>query len=866
MRKSWWWIPILLTVLLACQTPAPTPGAVSTTAAPVTDTAAAPVLAPSSAPAETREAAGTEMAEPSPVPIPSVAPTAEQTPGAAPVGTGGAVRLQPLRVDWSKPFGAGELASGQAQSYLGVDYALPIDLSQLANPEVIAGLTEEQRSFLAQNGFVIIHSQEAQFKDIRDSVSKFHGQPYFLTLDAAYHAVHLTFDELLKALEREQLQPRMAAITRAVLDEVLSYQDITRGTTIESEVQLSAAYLSVALKLFEPDAEIDPWVDALASRQIAQIMEGAGREASVLIPGFEDDYGAYKPVGHYAGDPALEQYFRGMTWFGRVHFSLTPREPGTSPSRAPLIITLALRRAQMEAQAASEGWSTVHEVLTFLIGPTDDAGPIEYAALMDRVYGESAAPEVLADDALWQLFLSLGQELPAPQINSTFVDWVTTDMEEERGWRFLGQRFTLDGFVFQNLVFDKVSELGGPLRLFPTGLDVMAAMGSELAWDTLEALGETDYVNYPEQMAKMQEAISAQPDAEWLSRFYDGWLYSFFPVLASRESGFPAYMGTRAWAFKDLNAALGSWAELKHDTILYTKMPEAAGGGGPPSSGPAPGYVELNPEAFYRLAVMTQVLHNGLNQRGLLGSGGGGTLGLSSMGYELNRLSDRLAHLGDIAGKELRGEALDEDDLQSIQGCLGMIECWSAYERSGTEKELPPVPVVAAVAGGGEMDDRVLEVGVGYVDRIYVIVPVEGRMQVAQGGVFSYYEFLQDRSNRLTDQEWQEALAGDPGPPLPPWSAAWVLEGGDPADWLAFRVNDWYIVTEEGADLNQRESPSLGGAILRQLGAGEYLLIENGPVQADGHTWWQVVTNPWSDPISGWVVEDQAWFERAWGQ
>ena len=31
-------------------------------------------------------------------------------------------------------------------------------------------------------------------------------------------------------------------------------------------------------------------------------------------------------------------------------------------------------------------------------------------------------------------------------------------------------------------------------------------------------------------------------------------------------------MLNQAWAHKELNTFLGSWTELKHDTILYTKQ------------------------------------------------------------------------------------------------------------------------------------------------------------------------------------------------------------------------------------------------------------------------------------------------------
>jgi len=810
---------------------------------------------------------------PTPPIVLSSAPTPIQpstSPAAATPASGGG--LAPFLVSTGESFAGTPLEAWVPQPYAGIDYLLPLDLDQVGNRQVLANLTGEQRAFLAENGFVVVHSQESEFIDIRQRVALTHGQPYFLTMDAAFHALHQTFDELLKAVEREQLLSQMGAITQATLDEVLSYQPLLQGTSIEADARLAAAYLSVAVRLFDPGASIDPALDDLVTRQIQQVMDAGGRDRSVLFPDFEDDYGAYRPVGHYAGDVALEQYFRGMTWFGRVHFPLESDEPGFVPSRLPLIVTLALRRASVGDGSAAEAWATIHEVLTFLVGPSDDGGPVEYAALMDQVYGNDPQPVDLADDALWAVFLSRSDELPAPRINSTFVD-STAELARDTGWRFMGQRFTLDSFILQNLVFDAVQPLDGQRRMLPSGLDVMGALGSGVALEALEASGATAYPNYLEQMARLQQAVQAQPEAEWLLRFYDSWLYSFLPVLSPNDASYPAYMQTEAWAYREMNTALGSWTELKHDTILYTKMPEGMGGGGPPSSGPAPGYVEPNPDVFYRLAYAAQSIADGLSFRGMDSSEavaeGDYTEGFSVVLFDAVRamgtLASQLGDLGDIAVRELQGEALTEGDLELIEGCLGLTECQVAQRRSyGMEAEMDPPPIVAAVAGG---ESEVLEAATGYIDRIFVVIPVEGEMQVAQGGVYSYYEFAQPRAERLTDEAWRERLGGAQAPDLPAWASNFVLSLGSPVDWLAFRVGDVYLITEEGEGLNLRDAPSLSGDVLEQLAAGEYVEILEGPVRADGRTWWRMGCE-WcrGGGVEGWAVEDQAWYERAHGQ
>jgi hypothetical protein len=174
------------------------------------------------------------------------------------------------------------------------------------------------------------------------------------------------------------------------------------------------------------------------------------------------------------------------------------------------------------------------------------------------------------------------------------------------------------------------------------------------------------------------------------------------------------------------------------------------------------------------------------------------------------------------------------------------------------DTELPPVPVVAAVAGAQQ---DILEVGVGGVDRIYVAVPLEGKTEVAQGGVFSYYEFRQPRSDRLTDDAWRERLASNP-PAQMDWMAQFVFNGGDSFDETFFRVGDIYLITEAGDKLNVRQEPATSSSVVTQLHTDDYVEIVDGPVTAGGYTWWKVQST--SDPaISGWAVENQDWYKRS---
>ncbi len=74
------------------------------------------------------------------------------------------------------------------------------------------------------------------------------------------------------------------------------------------------------------------------------------------------------------------------------------------------------------------------------------------------------------------------------------------------------------------------------------------------------------------------------------------------------------------------------------------------------------------------------------------------------------------------------------------------------------------------------MTEGALEVATGRVDSIFVIVP-DGSdgFQVAKGGVYSFYEFWQDPTDRLTDEEWRALLDAGQAPERPGWADVFLV-------------------------------------------------------------------------------------------
>jgi len=83
------------------------------------------------------------------------------------------------------------------------------------------------------------------------------------------------------------------------------------------------------------------------------------------------------------------------------------------------------------------------------------------------------------------------------------------------------------------------------------------------------------------------------------------------------------------------------------------------------------------------------------------------------------------------------------------------------------------MPIIADVHTDA-LNNLVLEEGVGYPFDIFVIVPIEDTLKVTRGAVFSYYEFSQPISDRLSDEAWQAMLKSDNPVKLPVWTGSFI--------------------------------------------------------------------------------------------
>ncbi|MBE9522169.1 MAG: DUF3160 domain-containing protein, partial [Proteobacteria bacterium] len=432
-----------------------------------------------------------------------------------------------------------------------------------------------------------------------------------------------------------------------------------------------------------------------------------------------------------------------------------------------------------------EVWERVYEPTVFFVGKTDDLDVHDYKDIALKIYGKTPDATDLVDELRLERFMSEARRLRKPKVLSNFV----VDSEHDKrgaeeitlGFRYMGQRFVPDSYVLQNLVYPKVKlytgsarpftwvmSRRGPIRGFPRGLDVMAVLGSEYAEGIIKDEGDSDYQKYSGQLAKLKKEFDLEKE-EWSSNLYWSWLYCLKPFLSPPTGMIPPFMRSKAWTGKALNTALGSWAELRHDTILYAKQSYTMSAGGlPPQPQLTYGYVEPYPEVFVRVRMMIERMRDGLFLRGLLDK---------RIENRLSRYEGLLGTLEIISKKELTHEPLTENEYQAIWKIGSTLQSLTKFPHeimskitSGTDDKMAVIADVHTDPNSG----HVLEEAVGFPSIIYVKVSIGGKDQIVRGPVFSYYEFKQPMSNRLTDEQWQKILKEGREPPLPKWSDEFV--------------------------------------------------------------------------------------------
>jgi hypothetical protein len=657
-----------------------------------------------------------------------------------------------------------------------VEFTSELGYDPLTAPDLDAMLTAlgvqavaETKARLAQTGFAIGGRGTSSFASGYAEIYSA-DLPVFISADMVLEAVYRSHDKILQSLEQQTLRPRLQRLLKSIRQAL-----IDSAGELEPEVASDLNFfLGVALSLLD-EGQVDSREPAGVQAFVDAAMRAAGEQERVLF-GVKRliDFSQFEPRGHYAGDAALEGYFRAMMWLGRTDFRLIETQvDGSQVLRRRQVESVVALRRLLDSAAYSE-YLAIDATISGFVGEHD------YMTLqqVDELLTALDAPDGLAavdDSALASALVAggFGEQRIASQVMRRHAGGKGT-LPLSMSFALFGQRYTVDSHVFSNLVYDRL-----PTRVVPDPLDVaFAALGNDQALGLLGDELDTQ-PGYNGELAAMRLLVDGHPRQYWQGSLYTTWLSGLRTLspTAAPATELPAVARTEAWGKRLLNTQLSSWAQLRHNNVLYAKQSYTSGAA---CEYPA-AYVDPYPEFFQ---AMVGFAERGQELATSLELEGGFAEQVQAYFSNVARINLTLA---EMAVAQRSGAPHSAEHMAFInQAVTTNVNCdGTVLGHKGWYSELhfdplqavemdPAITDVHTDVGGDLPVSRppsVLHVGTGLPRLMIVTVDSCEGPRAYAGVVSSYHQVLEDGLTRLTDAEWKARIQQGSEPPAAPWLA-----------------------------------------------------------------------------------------------
>lgn len=580
--------------------------------------------------------------------------------------------------------------------------------------------TYSQKEKMEKNHMLLFKTNSEQIYNIYESEfytcgspdDSEHARPYLVTSDAVLETFYITFSTLLTYVERQEFSSALKEFAAKGL-ETTRAKKYSRG--IEQ-------LFMVGLGLIDPDKQKE--MPAETRDIIEKITTASGVGKPVF--GMEIDYADFFIRGKYERDKDLQSYFRALKWFQTFTFDL--RNETERKAAAELIEVLS-------SPTVTPSLERINSVLKDAVGES-------------RYYTPMTLKSIPADGSLPNLVVGL--------------PWVAMEPK----FKIFPSIYTMDAFIFDELIThteraDTVGTIENP-RLLPVGMDIMASFGSSEARKILvEELKEGRFENYEKKLDETMMMIKGFSAGAWDRNIYQAWLDMLKTLVKDPDERLPDFARLPSWQRKQINTALGSWVNLRYETVAYVEQVAAECGEGGYERlniGYPKGYVEPNPLFFRKLdnsfGRISELFRKAISDPTLR----------ESVLERIDKYRVHLKRLEGIAQKELDGTPLTDEEYgeilyigRTIEHFILIMNSLNSVSDGNVGGLARPDPIMKVVdVQKSPLDDTRLYEALGPVSEINVAVPYYGRRQIVKGPVYSYYEF---RSLDLwSNDKWQKGL------------------------------------------------------------------------------------------------------------
>lgn len=660
-----------------------------------------------------------------------------------------------------------------------------------------AGLApnDEEMLFFRKNGFVVSERLgKWSFVQVYYEIFKA-DLPVFITADSILHAWHRSYVAMLEELERlffrETLREVLDGMAAAIPEAHASYRDAHfRASVEDADYFLAVARSLLSGKQVRTKRQTR---DADVKRTLEAVSEGAALKLRLFGRARQIDFSKFKPRGHYADGGLLERYFQTIVWLGRIEMRVSG---GEKRGETRELLSAIVLRDLLSRAGKVDTWSGLDSMLQTFVGRSDSMNFEQLGFLLEASSLTDPSTLTLSDLSSLQEDIALGS-LGASEIRRNDTARLPLGPKAAsvpRNFTVMGQRLAIDAWAISKLSGDEVVWNRKPVqRRMISALDVaFAVFGnssvvSQIAARIVDPEGVRfrDGLPYQHNLAAARRVIDRQAEDSFGASIYESWIATLRELSEPMTSAeYPEAMRTEAWAMKDVNTQLGSWAQLRHDTIGYVKEYS----GNPECFYPA-GFVEPRPRFWKRFAQMARATERILSEATYSTSGNYQRAQKYHVRHFAN-FASKLELLAEIAQKQFSKEPLTKVEEKMLQEVVEVNPSCDPRERyTGWYPGLfyagradsdswdnivtdvhtnPPNKQVADLGG-------VLHQGVAGADFLTVAVDSGKDHMVYAGPTMSHYEFITDAGKRMTDAEWERILRAKKQPERPEWTRGYLV-------------------------------------------------------------------------------------------
>ena len=630
-------------------------------------------------------------------------------------------------------------------------------------------LTAGEQSLLNKHGFVVterlkLNSFGYSFLEIYN-----HDLPVFVSTDAILHALHMSCDAILAQVESNVVSEKLDTLLSSLHAQLPAIAaKYSSSPSMKQMVNDIDVYLTVPQNLLSKATAPTFSENAAVVNELLGLIKA---EQPVEFPLFSStkrniDFSQFTPRGHYTQSRQLTCYFQAMMWLGRTEIYLIPPVSADSQQSDADIQRQTIDAVLVsEATEAADKFSLLEEIDSIIqsfVGESDNLTLPNLRSLIQET--NLASADKLLDTLTWRNFQDTIMQKPYAfqRINSQILMSDPLSPEQIKpaaSFLLLGQRFVVDSYVTGNVVYDKIIyDNTKILRMLPSTLDVLFALGNDATAQILKP--ELDQYKYSSNLSTLRYLVDSYEPSFWQSTIYNGWLNSIRALNPPADrSALPPFMQTAAWWQEKMNTQLASWAQLRHDFLLYAKQSYSEG---VPGCSFPESYVEPIPQFFDAIKLFAQNASAKFQEPMLQNY---------SAAYYFTNLECIADTLGSVARKELTKTPLTESEKQFLKtmlyeqstGICGGVYFSGWYSQlfytgvGGLTKQDMTIADIhtAPTDENGNPVGWVLHAGTGPLNLAVVVADLPDGTAIAFiGPVLSYYEYLATNFTRLTDEEW----------------------------------------------------------------------------------------------------------------